>query len=278
MSSLTGFTITLTDGETFTIAANPTFQVDIIIDGILGTSYTATATPTNPTTATGVPNNPITLTPGAHTIELRIDNSFIATNPELESTVGTVRFNFITPTANFTYNLTYIPDEFVYTTGEQDISIACLHANSIIVTTNGDKYIKNIAIGDHVLTSNGQYAAVVRVAHCWIQHPGPSHDAVIFEPYSLTESLPSVRLIIDPGHPIKINKEDEFQPAGKFVNDNNIFVRKWTDELVQNPTPSLRWDLVLEDGYDNYIANGVIVKSRDSVDDPGYLHRYFPWT
>ena len=138
----------------------------------------------------------------------------------------------------------------------------------------GNKYIKNIDVDDRVLTSNGEYAAVTDVAQCWIQDPGPSHDCVIFEPFSLTSSLPSVRLIIDPGHPIKINKDDEFKPAGEFVNDDLIFVRKWTDELVQNPAPSVRWDLVLEHGYDDYIANGVIIKSRKSVDDPGYLHRY----
>ena len=156
--------------------------------------------------------------------------------------------------------------------------LVCLHGNSVIMTPNGNKFIKDAETGDKVITANGEYAKILNVCHCWIEFPGPSHDAVIFEPHSLGDGLPSTRLIIDPGHPIKINKHDEFRPAGEFVNDDRIYVRKWTDEIIQNPTPSIRWDLVLEDGFDNYIANGVIVKSRTSPVDPGYTHRFMQWT
>ena len=45
---------------------------------------------------------------------------------------------------------------------------------------------------------------------------------------------------------------------------------------VQNPN-SLRWDLVLEDEFGNYIANGVIVKSKNNGLDSGYYHWHKQW-
>ncbi len=159
------------------------------------------------------------------------------------------------------------------------VTPACLHANSVIVTSIGKSFIKDIKVGDKVLTGNGHYAEVKNVSECWIKYPGPSHDAVVFESFSLTQDLPNEKLIIDPGHPIKLNNEDDFRRAGEFVNEesiksNKIYVKKWTDESIQSPTPSLRWDLVLEDGFDNYIANGIIVKSRKDELVPGYNHWY----
>ena len=279
MSTFSSFTVRLSDGLSFTGIPNSTFQVLIIIDNdtdentILG----GTATVRNQQTVTGIPNVSYSLVPpSTHTIELTFNNMYTDPDPISGRTVGSVTFNFTTPTQSYTHDLIYNGTR--YTTNTKAITIACLHANSVIITTDGSKYIKDIQSDDRVLTSNGEYAGVIAVAQCWIQEPGPSHDAVIFEPFSLTSSLPTTPLIIDPGHPIKINKEDDFQPAGEFVNNCTIIVRKWTDELVQNPTPSLRWDLVLEDGYTDYIANGVIVKSRESAIDPGYLHRYKKWT
>jgi hypothetical protein len=154
------------------------------------------------------------------------------------------------------------------------ITLNCLHGDSIITTQDGKKFIKDANEGDRVLTANGEYATIVNVSHCWIRPVSVDHDAVIFEPFSLTPELPTERLIIDPAHPIKINKDDKFRPAGRFVTGNKIYVRKWSDKIIQNPTPSRRWDLVLEDGYDNYIANGVIVKSRKSISHTGYIPRY----
>lgn len=200
-------------------------------------------------------------------------------NNNTPGTVGTVQLIFpntgtVTPPFNLISDGTTV-------TGMITVTLNCLHGNSIIVTQNGNKLIKNTVEGDKVLTANGQYATVTCVTSCSIKHPiGLFHNAVIFEPNSLASGIPTERFIIDPGHPIKLNKDDEFKPAGDFITGENIYLRKWNDEIVQgsDPEPSIRWDLVLEPAFDNYIANGVIVKSRKTPgSDAGYYHGYKYW-
>jgi hypothetical protein len=183
---------------------------------------------------------------------------------------GTVTFTFSNESVNtvdFIYDLT---DGITTFTANATENIACLHGGSKVTTLDGIRMIKDITPGCKVLTGNGQYAEVKDVVKCWITHPGPEHHAIVFEANSLSKTLPSERLIIDPGHPIKLNLHDGFRPAVKFVAGDGICIKKWTDESIQNPTPSVRWDLVLENGFDNYVANGVIVKSRVSIKNPGY--------
>ena len=60
-------------------------------------------------------------------------------------------------------NLNYDSLTGLITTSPISYTIACLHGNSIITTTNGDKFIKNAEIGDKVLTANGAYAEVLNV-------------------------------------------------------------------------------------------------------------------
>ena len=103
---------------------------------------------------------------------------------------------------------------------------------------------------------------------------GVDHDAIIFEAGSLGDNE---QLIIDPGHPMCTREEylengyDELRPAGTYweeMKGEKIYTKKWTDTFVQNE-PSVRYDLILEEPYNVYIASGLVVRSKGYKD-----HRY----
>lgn len=163
------------------------------------------------------------------------------------------------------------------------ILLSCLHGSSRITTRRGIKRLDQISPGDRVLTSSGKYAEVKSVVSCWTG-PGsstsgssggaPPHDAVIIERGSLGKGIPSHRLIIDPGHLILPPGKKTFIPAGSLVNpDSRIYTRKWDDPDIQKD-PSLRYDLILQSPHNDYMANGVYVASRKTLNDAGYSHSY----
>ena len=148
--------------------------------------------------------------------------------------------------------------------------ISCLHGSSLIKTNQGLRRIDEIKSDDLVLTGDDQLAKVILVAHCWLSHIGKDHDAIIFEPNSLNKDEPSERLIIDPGHPMCTKEEylengyEALRPAGSYweeLKSDKIYSKKWTDVLVQEQ-PSRRYDLILEEPFNTYIANGMIVASK----------------
>jgi len=170
-----------------------------------------------------------------------------------------------TPSQNFGFD---INDNFF---GTVSTLIACLHGSSLINTKDGLKRIDIIKSNDEVLTIDNQYAKVLNVAHCWLTFSGVNHDAIIFEQGSLGDNEPSQRLIIDPGHPMCTKQEylekgeQALRPAGTYweelKGDGKILTKKWTDTFVQNE-PSRRYDLVLEEPFNTYIANGIVVRSK----------------
>lgn len=150
-------------------------------------------------------------------------------------------------------------------TGSVTIAINCLHGSSLIQMKEGSKRIDQICSGDNL----DEYTRVKYVAQCWITTPGPDHDAIIFEPHSLSENEPSQRLIIDPGHPICTRKDylekglEALRPAGTYweeLRGDKVYTKKWSEAFVQTE-PSVRFDLILEEPYNTYVANGVVVKS-----------------
>ena len=157
------------------------------------------------------------------------------------------------------------------------IAAVCLHGSSIVQMKEGTKRIDQIRKGDEVLSGDHKYAKVIKLAHCWLSFMSVDHDAIIFEPNSLGPNCPSERLIIDPGHPICTQKEydekgyEALRPAGTYWEESTgdkIITKKWTDIFVQNDK-SLRYDLILEEPHNTYIANGMVVRSK------GYKeHRY----
>ena len=170
-------------------------------------------------------------------------------------------------------------------TGTFNTDIACLHGSSLISMRNGTKRLDQIKEGDEVLSGNNldKYTKVKGVAQCWVSFLGVDHDAIIFEPGSLSplgnneQNEPNKQLIIDPGHPMCTKAEylekgyDALRPAGTYWEEfkgDKIYTKKWTDVFVQEE-PSVRYDLILEEPFNTYVANGIVVRSKGYKD-----HRY----
>ena len=152
----------------------------------------------------------------------------------------------------------------------------CLHGSSLIHMKEGTKRIDKIQSGDIVI-SDDKYAKVETVSTCWLTFMGTDHDAIIFEKDSLGVNEPYKQLIIDPGHPMCTKQEYEekgyeaLRPAGSYWEElkcDKIYTKKWTD-ILEHDEPSVRYDLILEEPFNTYIANGMVVQSKGYKD-----HRY----
>lgn len=150
------------------------------------------------------------------------------------------------------------------------IAVACLHGSNLVQMKDGTKRIDEIKKGDQVLTGSNKYAEVKELVFCWLTHMGFDHDAVIFEKDSIGNDEPSQRLIIDPGHPMCTKREflengyEALRPAGSYWEENfngQIYIKKWTDIFVQKE-PSVRYDLILEEPHNTYIANEMVVRAK----------------
>jgi hypothetical protein len=197
-----------------------------------------------------------------------------------EAVVGNITVTFNTGIVATTELVFYVnfPDpsilQAIFT-----VSNICLHGSSLVETKNGLKRIDQIDAGDEVLSGPNldEYTPVREIGHCLLNYKTVDHDAIIFEPGSLGENEPTKRLIIDPGHPMCTRKEylekgyEALTPAGALweeLKSDKIYTKKWTDTLVQED-PAIRYDLYLDEPYNTYVANGVVVRAR------GYeSHRY----
>lgn len=265
--------LALTGGFTF---VNPSFIADFKSDAS-GTTYGVAMTRLTSTTATG--SSVLgTIPPGSHLVTVSFVNIQVTPTPVVNGeTVGSfvLTFNDVPPTTSPPITMTEDTAGSLVT-GSTTLSINCIHGNSLIATREGLKRIDQLRIGEEVLSGNNldEYVRIKLVAQCWIQKPGPDHDAVIFEPNSLGPNEPSGRFIIDPGHPMCTKAEflvhgtKSLRPAGSFIDGEKIYVRKWIDKLIQED-PSLRYDLILEDPSSHYIANNIVIKSHGHYD-----HRY----
>lgn len=231
---------------------------------------------------------PVSVSPGLHNFTLVIQistatSSIISPTPANGATIGTgtIKFND-TPSTEFSVPL--VVQRGVASGSVNNQLINCLHGSSLVAAREGPKKLREIRNGDEVISGYNlnEYAKVKCVAQCWIKHPGPDHDAVIFEPNSLGPNEPSERLIIDPGHPISLQSDylkygiASLRPAASFLPSepsDKIYVRKWIDELVQQE-PSVRYDLLLEEPYSVYLANNIVVKGLISQTEYGYSHGY----
>jgi hypothetical protein len=220
--------------------------------------------------------------PGSYTIRVTLPNNVTSNAP-----VGTGIANF---TATFLPGGEISSDGIIAATeilgrpssglpGGMDasITILCLHGSSMIKVKDGDKRLDQVKIGDEVLTGQNVYAKVKNIAQCWLTFMGTDHDAIIFEPNSLGPNEPIQRLIIDPGHPICTQKEynkkgiEALRPAGSFweeLKGDKVYTKKWIDIFVQEE-PSVRYDLILQEPHNTYIANEIVVRSKGYKD-----HRY----
>jgi hypothetical protein len=239
-------------------------------------SFTGTAASATGTVSTGF------IPAGSHTYTVDLNvSSFDPATETNNATVGNFTLNFndnphTGPTSATTLLARFPGDDPV---GNIGVSINCLHGSSIIQLRNGSKKLDQIRDGDEVLSGNNldEYALVEGISHCWLSFMGVDHDSIVFEPGSLGENEPSERLIIDPGHPMCTKKEylekgyDALRPAGTFweeLKGDKIYTKKWTDISTQSES-SRRYDLILEQPYNTYVANGIVVRGKGYRD-----HRY----
>jgi len=278
----TSFIVTLTTVTGFTFVGTPnvtTFAGTVIFNNPTGSSFPVTFTVRSTTTAnvTVVANIPggsynidvdalqtniLNPTPPNNSIAVRF---VVVFNPGSQtSTQGTISRN---GSMMSSFNSPGIPATII---------VICLHGSSLVQMRNGLKRIDQIKAGDEVLsgTNLDEYAKVDDVAQCWLTFQGVDHDAIIFKAGSLGDNQ---LLIIDPGHPMCTREEylekgyEALRPAGTFWEEfkgDKIIAKKWTDVFVQNE-PSVRYDLILEEPFNTYVASGLVVRSRGYRD-----HRY----
>jgi hypothetical protein len=279
MAANTQVTVTINisgSGVSFNGGSPP---VQLIIDGLLVGTITSPASGTSITRVFTVP----AISPGNRTYTTSFPKTFVNNVLFL---FGTANFSINTvPTASTgTGTLINSPASTNITSQPRTILTACIHGSSLIKMKDGLKRIDQIEAGDEILSGKNldQYTKVLNVANCWltlkyIEPNGPDCDAIIFEPGSLGENEPAHRLIIDAGHPMCTKQEylekgyQALRPAGSYweeLKGDTIYTKQWTDEFVQEDV-SRRYDLVLEEPFNTYIANGVVVRAA------GYQsHRY----
>lgn len=168
----------------------------------------------------------------------------------------------------------------------------CVHGSSLITMADGERMsISNVKKGATILGADGKVTPVTDVLPCWLKVPmNPAyHSCIVFEPNSLGIGVPDRRFAIDPGHPMCTPAE--FRKGGlsalkeakhyfqrgerrRRSSKKRIQVTDW--EKVQDLLPGAqrRYDLLMpHDSCGAYLANGVVVKARVSVKEPGYDHR-----
>ena len=67
------------------------------------------------------------------------------------------------------------------------------------------------------------------------------------------------------------NGYDALRSAGTYwkeIKGDKIYTKKWTDMFIQNEL-SMRYDLILEEPFNIYVANGIVVRSKGYRD-----HKY----
>lgn len=145
--------------------------------------------------------------------------------------------------------------------------------------------IENIKAGDYVLAADGEPARVMEVCRCWDKHPlsSSSHKCIVFPVDSIMPGVPTKTLIIDPGHPIatpesfRVDALTSLLPASWYLDRPSAEAKAcktdWHDADPKAIGPVIRYDLILEAGScEAYIANGVVIRSRGSVESPEYWH------
>jgi hypothetical protein len=268
-------TLTLTRVSPY-LFVQPTFNGTLFIDRIPPGSFPVTFTVSGGgTTAVATLNK--TIPTGTNVYTLNTPNTVTTVLSPQDTIVGRLAITFNNVPGNVS-NVAFRRDGSIYKTENITINGQCLHGSSLIQTKDGLKRIDEIKPGDIVISGDNldQYVKVKDIFNCWLTlkhidpENGQDHDAIVFEPGSLGDNQPSQRLIIDPGHPMCTQKEyiekgyEALKPAGDFweeLKSDKIYTKKWTDYLIQEE-PSRRYDLILEEPYNTYVANGIVIKSN----------------
>ena len=273
MATSTAITVQLSPGLTFN-TINPTGTFQRLPNAPIPITFTTV------TSTVATVNVPGAIPPGTYMFAIELNPADIT--GLLSGQVATATLNFVgtTPTSGGQIPLFFNPD-FGFIQGQASLTVACLHGSSLIQMREGCKRLDQVKEGDEVLSGKNldQYTKIKGIAQCWLSFMNIDHDAIIFEPNSLGLNEPTQKLIIDPGHPICTKKDflekgfDALRPAGTYWEEfknksEQIYTKKWTDIFVQEE-PSVRYDLILEEPFNTYVANGIVVRSKGYKD-----HRY----
>jgi hypothetical protein len=183
---------------------------------------------------------------------------------------------------------------------------ACVHGSSMI-DINGSTQSRKICelhSGDAIVAADGRHATVERVLPCWLKMPDSAeyHTCVVFEANSLGPGVPTRRFAIDPGHPMCT--PEEFYLKGRSalkvashylgrsvsLDASSSSSSSTTNDTTSGPSLSIeltdwntarqffvgnheRYDLLLSaDSCGAYVANGIVVQARQSLNKSGYDH------
>ena len=155
----------------------------------------------------------------------------------------------------------------------------CIHGSSMITLPNNQLIeIFKLQPNQLILAADGQHTNIIEAVPCWTRND-QCGDCIIFEKDSLGVGIPSDRFAVDAGHPIcppdsyNLNSQACLMPAKYFVNNRDIYIVKWEDVKNLLPGENKRYDIIMkEDSCKAYIANGMIVKARESRKVPGYCY------
>ena len=153
----------------------------------------------------------------------------------------------------------------------------CIHGSSLISLADGNQIeISKLKPDQLILAANGKYTNIIEVVPCWTRND-KCGNCIIFEKNSLGANIPTARFAVDAGHPIcppsTYNLKEALIPAKSFINNKDIYIVNWEDVACLLPGENKRYDIIMkEDSCNAYIANGMIVKGRESRKTAGYSY------
>jgi hypothetical protein len=162
-------------------------------------------------------------------------------------------FNSLNPGTTYTYSIE-VKDQnnnIVWTTDELTCVTTCILPGAVISTLNGSKLIEDIVKGDIVINEFGKQVEVINN----IKFGFGNKKVITFEAGSLNFNLPTDKLSITYGHPIKIpNKDGEFSNKENLVQD----LVNSNDIKMESVTVDCTYALMTEE-RDFILTNGVPV-------------------
>jgi len=127
------------------------------------------------------------------------------------------------------------------------LSGTCIHPDMNVITKNGEKKVKDLIVGDEVLTDDKEnYAAITEIVHNIYK----CKEFVKFKKNSIGENVPDSDLLLTPGHKLFMN--DKLIKAKDAVNTLTVkyhrkkantysIVTKNGDLILVNNTPVHTW-------------------------------------
>ena len=146
--------------------------------------------------------------------------------------------------------------------------IACIFSTSeILLEDNTYKRIDELTTIDKIMTPYGENTGIKHILKCDIDE---STICIVFEKNSIGNNK---KIFVDYDHPIN-NMNDYLRtkilkPAYEYINGSDIYAstyKKEYDKMENNNIKLMRYDIITENNED-FIANNVVIKSRNSLND-----------